>query len=134
MWHASPDVGAGYNELYQFDKNGAFIFKYSQFDGEKRVIDISGSWKIIYTNLLELTITQKTVIKNGEFTKNNPSGTTEYVLENGTKKKVKVNPPEQIIYPLGKMEINKQFQYPLMMKIGGKQFWKLGSTSEERLE
>lgn len=133
-WHASPEVGAGYNDCYTFAKDRSYIFEYSQFDGEKRIINYKGKWKIIHNNLLSLTITQKTVIEGGEFTKDTTSEVTDYVLSGGTQKVVKENPPKEIIYPLGDMEINKKFQYPLIMKIGGIQYWKLGSTGKEEIE
>lgn len=134
IWHLGPNVGAGYNDHFEFFDDGTFIFRYNQYDGEKRIVDISGTWEVIHDNLLALKIINKTVIEGGEFTKDVTSQTTEYVLRNGTLKRIQVNPPEEIIYPLGSIVINKDYPYPVMMKIGGKQYWKLGSTGEEIID
>ena len=84
MWHASPNIAAGYNDYYEFSEDGSFIFKYSQYNGENRIVDISGDWEIIFGNLLALKIKNKTVIEGGEFSKDITSETTEYILRNGT--------------------------------------------------
>lgn len=104
MWHTDTDVGAGYNDLYSFSDDGTFIFKYSQSDGENRIVDISGNWEIIHQNLLALTINEKSIID--------------------------LNIPEEIIYPLKEFE-NNEIKNSLMLKIGGKQYWKLGNQAKK---
>lgn len=130
IWHGSPTAGAGFQDRYEFLNDKRFIFKYSQYDGEKRVVDFSGRWTIIYNNLLQLTVTAKTIIEGGEFTKDVTSETTKYVLENGAIKKVKVNPPQIVIYPLSDIKIDNKYPNPIHMTIGGIQFWKLGGGSK----
>ena len=88
FWHNGPYTGsAGYLDHYEFNKDGTFIFNYNQYDGEKRIIGYSGTWQIISDNLLELTITSKTIIEGGFFTKETTSETTDYTIRDGSIKK-----------------------------------------------
>jgi len=130
MWHASPSVGAGYRERYEMLQDGNFVFYFSQYDGEKRTVEISGEWNIIYGNLLQLVVTDKKVIEGGEFVKEKTSEISEYVLRGGNLVNKKVQPEEIIIYPLGDIEVNDDYPYPIMMKIGGIQYWKLEEIVE----
>ena len=130
----APALAAGMGEYYLFYSDGTFEYKTSQFDGERRLISFSGKWDIVCKNLLHLIITNKTVLEGGYFEKGYPSGLTDYILRGAEIKEIELDPPEEIIYPLRELSIDKQQQHPLMMKIGGKQYWQWGSTGDEPIE
>ena len=132
-WHRSPSMTAAYGDHYIFSEDGTFIFKYSLADEERRVIDISGNWEIINGDLLHLTIMKKTIREGGEFIPGSPSSLTGYSLVNSTTVKVDVEPYEEVIYPLRDLEIDESSPAPLMLKIGGVQYWKWGGTADETL-
>ncbi|EGO62818.1 hypothetical protein [Acetonema longum] len=133
-WHRSPTMMTGMLNLYTFSKDKSFIFKYRRSDTEKRMIDISGKWEIIHENLLYLIITDETVIEGGEFIKD-INQFTGWALHNGTPTKKKVDPPREVIYPLKDLKIDEKFDEehvsPIMVKIGGEQYWKYGSIQDE---
>lgn len=134
FWHNGPYTGgAGFLDHFEFMDDGIFVFKYNEFDGENRIIGYSGNWNIIHGNLLLLNITSRTVIRGGYYTDEVASETTEYVLRGGTVKKIKLEEQETVIYPLGKIQVSDKEEYffPVMMKIGGKWFWKFYSDGED---
>ena len=123
VWHASPSLGAGWNDNYHFFKDMTFRLDYSQYDESKRIIDIAGEWSVSEGELI-LTVTQKTVVKGGQLEKSSPSAVSEYKIVNGKIKKEQLNLPEKIVYALSKIEKDESYPYPIMIKIDGKQFWK----------
>ncbi len=46
FWHASPYLGAGFNDRFTFNNDLSFKFEFSQYNEAKRVIDFSGDWFI----------------------------------------------------------------------------------------
>jgi hypothetical protein len=72
-WHAANTVGAAYAEIFEFGGDHTFKFKTSEYDGESRLLDYSGTWELVRDNLLHLTITYKTVWVGGLFEKSSPS-------------------------------------------------------------
>ncbi|MEQ8226357.1 MAG: hypothetical protein ABRQ37_28835, partial [Candidatus Eremiobacterota bacterium] len=107
-----------------------FRYDYNQMDGEKRIINISGTWKIINENMLYLIIKEKTIIKGGEFVKSEGSAATDYELINGKAEKIKIDPPEEIIYPVGTIEKDREYNM-LTVNIGGRKFWKFSNNPDE---
>jgi len=130
IWHILPCLPSGWSDNYHFYKNGTFRYDYNQMDGEKRIINISGTWKIINENMLYLIIKEKTIIKGGEFVKSEGSTATDYEIIKGKTEKVKLDPPEEIIYPVGTVEKDREYNM-LTVKIGGRRFWKFSNNPDE---
>ena len=64
IWHASPAMGSGWNDVYQLFANGTFTFHTSQMDGETRERRRSGTWRIEKRRLV-LRVTERVVLKGG---------------------------------------------------------------------
>jgi len=130
LWHATPQPVGEMSEHFIFYENGSFIFKYSDYDGEKRILDKSGQWDIIYGNLLILKVTSTTVIEGGEFVIS-PSSGYGWALSGGKEVKREYSTPLITIYPLSDIEIDNTVPNPVSMKIGGIEHWKLGAKPED---
>lgn len=71
-----------------------------------------------------MLIKEKTVVEGGHLEKASPSAISEYAIADGEIINRKMVPPEKIIYKLGKIEVNKKYPHPIMIKINDKQYWK----------
>lgn len=125
-WHLTFGVGAGYNDLYHFNTDGTFTLEYNQYNEEKRLLDISGDWEIIYEHYLMLTIKKKHVKQGGTYEPSSPSALSEYAIEGGTIVEESPEPYETIIYPLENYKKDEENLHGLSVEIGGRRFWKLG--------
>ncbi|NPV90052.1 MAG: hypothetical protein HPY50_04660 [Firmicutes bacterium] len=121
MWHASPMVAAGYNQVFLFYSDG--VFKHYYKNEESRVRDISGKWLIKNNNLI-LQVSHKTVIEGGERGEPSPSSTARYSIVHGKTVRKKIDPPEGVILSIGKIERDDKYFHPVMLKIGSQQYWK----------
>ncbi|WP_432407598.1 hypothetical protein [Wukongibacter sp. M2B1] len=130
VWQDDSCVGTAYSDKYHFYKNNKFKFFYSQYDEEKRIENISGQWKIKNTNL-HLIINEKTMLIGGDFVES-PVSTSEYQLINATREKIEIDPPHEIIYPLG--QIKDDSDAPINIAIGGKRFWRLSEEPVDYLD
>ena len=128
IWHASPSVGAGYSERFFFYEDGTFRFCYSQYDEEKRILDMAGSWTVKGKQLI-LSITQETVLVGGELAEPSPSSTSKYSIVNATKEKRVYDSPKTIEYTLGKLEEDKEdtdgLIYRIKLLINGQYYWRI---------
>jgi len=53
IWQAeSNEVSSGYHDTYRFYKNNKFNFEPTQYDGLKRIIKITGTYKIVNTKIV----------------------------------------------------------------------------------
>ena len=64
VWHASPAMGSGWNDVYQLFADGTFRFHASQMDGETRERRRSGTWRADGKRLF-LRVTERVVLKGG---------------------------------------------------------------------
>ncbi len=131
IWHASPSVGAGYNNLFFFYKDNKFKLNYSQYDEEKRTLDVSGKWSVDKDKLI-LLITQKTVIVGGELGEASPSATSKYSIENGKVQKEVLDSPETIEYDLVQFEKATDSPYGKKISIDKVFYWKISDDPEDK--
>ena len=129
IWHAAPSIGSGYDNMFFFHKDNRFKLNYSQYDEEKRIIDISGKWTI-NENKLSLSVEEKTVIVGGELVDSSPSATSKYRIVNGTIQKQKVEPPEIIEYDMGQIENAADSPYENKLLINGEYYWKISDNPD----
>lgn len=127
LWHVDPYLAAGWGERYRFFNNGNFKFEFSQYDEEKRVLDMSGKWEINNNKLL-IKITNKTVVVGGELVEASPSAISKHSIINGKEEVKQINPPELIEYSIGQIEIDNDSNYKYKIKINGQYFWKFSDN------
>ncbi|QUH29089.1 hypothetical protein [Vallitalea guaymasensis] len=119
MWHASNQLGDGYNDMYTFNEDGTFRFQYSQYDKDREIVDYSGKWVIFNDNFLTLTIDTKHILDTEV-----PSGENEQ-QDNRKVKEIVLVTPEELNYSLNDLEETEESRFPLTIKINGISYWKL---------
>ncbi len=124
IWHASPSLGAGWNNVFVLNEDNSFKLYYSQFDEEKRTIDMSGKWNISEGRLI-LNVSQKTIVEGGELADASPSATSKYQIVNGTVKVEKLEPAVIMEYSLGQLVEADDSPYEHKMLIDGEYYYKI---------
>ncbi|WP_304942683.1 hypothetical protein [Vallitalea guaymasensis] len=119
MWHASNQLGDGYNDMYTFNEDGTFRFQYSQYDKDREIIDYSGKWVLVGDNFLTLTIDTKHILDTEV-----PSDENDQ-QENRKIKEIVLDTPEELNYSLNDLEETEESRFPLTIKINGTSYWKL---------
>ena len=95
-------------------------------DGEKRVIDLRGTWRV-KKNKLVLIAREKTVLEGGKLVESTGSTASKYEIIDGKLKKIKLKTPQKIIYtitPILQEKIGENYFLP-MIRINNKKFWRL---------
>lgn len=105
IWHASPMVAAGYNDLLYFFPDHTFRIDYNQMDWSKRLTSMSGNWSI-KTNALILEVTEKSTVVGGEIVEGYASCASDFAIEGGEGKKVAISPSETYTYPISDLDIH----------------------------
>ena len=123
IWQASPSVGSGMDDNFQFFADGNFRFNYNQMDGTKRIISYGGNWKVSNGKLI-LTVKTMTVLIGGKWTKSSGSIATEYEIEGGEILELKVSPANEMKLNLSKFLKEELYE---TFKIDGIKYWKLSS-------
>jgi hypothetical protein len=126
LWHASPYVAAGMNDLYRFFDDGRFIFEYNQMIWSKRTISFAGKWRVQKGKLI-LTITERTDIVGGQRVKSDMSA-DGYEIEDGTEVTRELKPPKVETKTLGKI---KQGETAKFGSIGKANYWRLSKNPKE---
>ncbi|WP_113672687.1 hypothetical protein [Vallitalea guaymasensis] len=119
MWHASNQLGDGYNDMYTFNEDGTFRFQYSQYDKDREIVDYSGKWVIFNDKFLTLTIDTKHILDTEV-----PSDENDQ-QENRKIKEIVLDTPEELNYSLNDLEETEESRFPLTIKINGTSYWKL---------
>lgn len=104
IWHTSPVVAAGYNDLLYFFPDHKFRIAYNQMDWGKRLTGMSGTWTLD-GDVLILKVKEKSIIEGGEIVEPTASCVSDFAIEGGESKKIKIDPPEFYVYPIGGLEI-----------------------------
>jgi hypothetical protein len=120
VWHASPFVGSGMNDNFQFFADGTFRFNFNWMILSKRIVSQTGKWEISGGKLI-LTITGKTEIVGGRKIKSELSA-DGFEIEGGELVESVIDPPvkqTKILSAVRQDEIYK------MISIGGVKYWRL---------
>lgn len=123
VWQASPSVGSGMDDNFQFFADGSYKFNYNQMDGTKRILSYGGSWKVA-DNKLILIVEQMTVLIGGKWIKSSGSIATEYEIEGGKILDLKVSPTKEMKLSLSKFVKEELHE---ATEIDGTKYWKLSS-------
>ena len=121
VWQNSQGVGSGLTDNYQFFENGRFRLNFNEMDGTKRVISHSGFWNV-YRGRLYLHVTAMRIHFGGRWVKASGSIATEYEIEGGEIRYVRLRRPEKFSYAVS--AITEEDVYTVVT-IGDAKFWKL---------
>lgn len=122
IWQVIPEVASGWADNYQFFDNGEFTFNYSQMICDKRVLDYSGTWEFADADNLRLTITSRTVLEGGKLVPAMGSCGSEYEIEGGEVKTIKLNEAEVQNFQLSAITQDRSLS---MRTFNEKTFWKM---------
>ncbi|GMQ55973.1 hypothetical protein AN1V17_03650 [Vallitalea sediminicola] len=122
MWHASNQLGDGYDDMYTFSDNGTFKFQYSQYDRDREIIDYSGKWVIVGDKSLTLTIDTKHILDTKV-----PSDGKNDQQENKKIKEIVLETPEELNLSLKDLKETEESRFPLTVKIDDICYWKLSA-------
>jgi hypothetical protein len=120
VWHASPHVGSGMNDNFQFFADGNFRFNYNQMILSKRSISFAGKWEIARGKLI-LIIAEKTDLVGGAKVRSEISA-DGYEIEGGRTVAKKISPPNKQAKVLSAIKRGEIYK---MISIGGVKYWKL---------
>ncbi|MCT4686973.1 hypothetical protein [Vallitalea sp.] len=125
MWHASNQLGDGYDDIYTFNEDGTFRFQYSQYDRDREIIDYSGKWVVLDDKSLTLTIDTKHILD---------TQAPNHSIENRKIKEIALETLEELNYSLTDLEETEESRFPLTIKINGTNYWKLsGQQYSEKI-
>jgi hypothetical protein len=124
IWQAIPEIASGWADTYQFFDNGAFTFNYSQMICDKRTLDYSGTWELITADKLKLTINSKTVLEGGKLVPAMGSCGSDYEIEGGEVKEIKLKNIEVQNIQLSTITVDKEKRDLRTRTFNGQAFWK----------
>lgn len=126
LWHATPYVASGMNDLYRFYLDGRFSFEYNQMVWSKRTISYSGKWRIENRKLI-LTMMKETVVVGGRRIKSEMSA-DGYEIQGGKEVTRKLKTPKIETKILGKL---RQGELTKFTSISSRKYWRLSKNPKE---
>lgn len=135
IWHGSPIVAAGYNDLVYFYPDMTFKYALNQMDWSQRLTGMSGTWRLEF-NRLVLAVDTKYIISGGEIVEPYASCASEFAIEGGEGIATDVTPAEELFFPISKIIVDDTGDFPDYiphMKIGYFDWWLLSSDPEQEL-
>jgi hypothetical protein len=136
IWHASPVVAAGYNDLMYFFPDMSFRYSPNQMDWSQRLSAMYGSWEIDH-NRLVLYIGTMAVMVGGEIVEPTASCASEFAIEGAQNDAVEFEPPQQWVFPITNIITEEYDPYPQAdmdrINIGGFTWWKLSTDPDLEL-
>lgn len=135
MWHAMPIVASGYSERFFLYAGGKFEYATNQMDGTKRIISISGSWKL-KGNLLVASISNEQYLEGGTIVPPYASWGSNYVIDDAKVRNINLTPQLLLRFPLShynaKDTVGGRLLDPLpYLVIGAREFWKMYQNPDQ---
>jgi hypothetical protein len=125
IWQVIPEVASGWADTYQFFDNGKFIFNYSQMVCDNRTLDYSGTWELMSSNTLKLTIDKRTILDGGKLVPSMGSCGSEFEIKGGEVKDIKLKDIEIQNVQLSKIATDTVHRELKTRTLDNKSFWKL---------
>lgn len=132
MWHASPYVAANYADCFYLYSNGMFKYNANGGDGTARIISLSGNWRL-EGNTLVVKVKSEEYLEGGTIVAPYMSYGSEYVIEDGHYKTIKIKPELELRFPLSRYsakDTRRDNFYPSLV-IGAFRYWKLYENPED---
>ena len=125
-WHGWFMVPSQLLDRYHFYDDWSYIYEYSNYDTEKRILSEMGTWNI-ENDKLTIIVNSKVTIEGGEKTEPSLQGDpNEYQIINGTIRIVELDIPEIVEFRLGEAFIDKEGSPGYWaMDFGGMTYWRL---------
>lgn len=128
IWHASPMVAAGYNDLLYFFPDMRFEYAPNQMDWSQRLCGLYGTWELSH-NRLTLYVETKGALLGGEIVEPTASCASEFAIEGGHGEAIDIDPPEKWTFPISNIITGEFEPYPQAdmerIEIGDFRWWKM---------
>jgi hypothetical protein len=124
-WQNLPLMASGWSDAYQFFENGEYRFNYNTMDCQKRVIRHSGTYIVESDSIIILTKMDKLIIEGGKLVPAMGSCASDYEIEGGKVKLVKLRKPEILELKLSNISIDKFNDDKSKILIGGIEYWRV---------
>ncbi len=122
VWQASPSLGAGWNDAYQFFSDGRFRFHASQMNCAARERRREGSWRLDGPELVLETVEREVIVGGRELPATGSCGSETEIVDGEarveslfvpieSRLRVEMQPPDE--------ESGRQ-----RVKLDGRMFWK----------
>jgi hypothetical protein len=125
IWQNIAEVAAGWSDNYRFFENGEFIFCHSQMICDNREIDYSGTWTLEKQNSLKLIVKAKTILEGGKLVPSMGSCGSEYEIEGGEYKTIKLMEFETFNIRMSAIMMDKENRDLKTRTFDNSRFWKL---------
>jgi hypothetical protein len=133
LWQDSPEIASGWSDAYVFFADGRYQFHYSTMDCAKRLVSVSGRWRLTATGLL-LTTEDRASLVGGHFeTATGSCGTdTDLVdaklktrhLQPAVERLVSISPITRVAYKHKHDGVGRVSTEQRLM-IDAREFWKI---------
>ncbi len=135
FWHGSAAVGSGYSRRFFFFPTGRFIYRENSMDGSRRLIEISGEWKLRGSHLV-LKADSVRYLQGGFIAEPYASYGSDFVIEDAEETGTELAPPEVFRMPMSDFTENYAASHPgadldhltvPFMGIGTGEYWRISS-------
>ena len=135
FWHGSAAVGSGYSRRFFFFPDGRFIYRENSMDGSRRLIEISGEWKLRGSHLV-LKADSLRYLQGGYIAEPYASYGSDFVIEAAEETGTALSPPEVFSMPMSDFTVNYAASHPEadldhltvpFMGIGTGEYWRISS-------
>jgi len=135
FWHGSAAVGSGYSRRFFFFPTGRFIYRENSMDGSRRLIEISGEWKLRGSHLV-LKADSLRYLQGGYIAEPYASYGSDFVIEAAEETGTALDPPKVFSMPMSDFTGNYAASHPEtdldhltvpFMGIGTGEYWRISS-------
>ena len=127
LWQDSPEVAAGWTNIFQIFPDGNFKFTYNSMVCDKRNISYSGKWKKDSSGNLVLMIWQKEILEGGKLIPSDAfsSCASDSTIDGGVNKTINLEKPEKKVLKLSGYRTDPDHYDIETMKIDNVRYWKI---------
>ncbi len=111
FWHGSAAVGSGYSERFFFFPTGRFIHRGNSMDGSRRLLEISGQWKLQGSHVV-LKADSVRYLQGGYIAEPYASYGSDFVIEAAEETGAALYPPEVFRMPISDFTVNYASSHP----------------------
>lgn len=139
LWHASECVGSGYNMLYAFLPDGAFIWRENSMDGMERLRERRGGWTVS-GDTLSLSVDSVLLLEGGTMQLvDGGSAATDSEIVGGTLAWLRLEPPDTVLVHVGNFGLVLMDKNPWLpadlwgVSLDGRRYWRIRSGTRESI-
>jgi hypothetical protein len=126
IWQADTTLdGAAWLDSYQFYSNNNFVFNFNEYNSNKRILRLSGTYKLVNDTIL-FVVKKIYVLEGGVLERGSPAWENEWLFDNPQIKEVKIE--RKFYAPIKKLKNNSN--YPCVL-IEFRKYFKLNNDPND---